>query len=57
MQTITYSTIAGIDSFFKYIPVAVCIVLIIFSYLFNLEKKLPDIQKELEERRGPIESM
>lgn len=49
------STIAGIDSFFKYVPVVVCIVLIVFSYLFDLEKKLPDIRKELVERRGDIE--
>lgn len=50
------ATIAGIDSFFKYVPIVVCIVLIIFSYLFDLEKKLPGIQKELEEKRGSIEN-
>lgn len=49
------STIAGIDSFFKYVPVVVCIVLIVFSYLFDLEKKLPGIRKELVERRGEVE--
>lgn len=51
------STIAGIDSFFKYVPVIVCIVLIICSYLFNVEKKLPEIQKELVERRGELASI
>lgn len=50
------ATIAGIDSFFKYIPLVVCVLLILFSYLFDLEKKLPDIQKELEARRGAIQT-
>ncbi len=50
------ATIAGIDNFFKFVPVIVCIILIIFSYLFDLEKKLPGIQKDLQERRGAAET-
>ncbi|MDO4339438.1 MAG: MFS transporter [Eubacteriales bacterium] len=56
-QVQSAATISGIDSFFKYVPIVVCIVLIIFSYLFDLEKKLPGIQKELTERRGSIENI
>ncbi len=49
------ATIAGIDNFFKFVPIAVFILLLLFSWLFDLEGKLPGIQKELEERRGKLE--
>ena len=49
------ATITGIDNFFKFVPILIFVLLLIFSYLFDLEEKLPEIQKELIERRGPIE--
>ncbi len=44
------STIAGIDRFFKYVPIAAFVMLFIITYFFDLEKKLPQIQKELAKR-------
>lgn len=44
------STIAGIDHFFKYMPIAAYVILFMITYFFDLEKKLPDIQKELAQR-------
>lgn len=44
------STIAGIDRFFKYVPIAAFVMLFIITYFFDLEKKLPQIQKELAKK-------
>lgn len=49
------ATITGIDNFFRFVPIIIFVLLLLFSWLFDLEKKLPEIQKELVERRGPIE--
>ena len=44
-------TIQGINLFFKYVPLIFAIIMAVIVYLFNVEKKLPDIQKELENRK------
>lgn len=44
-------TIQGISLFFKYVPLIFAIIMAVIVYLFNVEKKLPDIQKELENRK------
>lgn len=45
------ATIAGIDGFFKYGPVVVCIFLGVAAYLFTIEKDLPTMRKEVAERK------
>ncbi len=45
------ATIAGIDGFFKYGPVVVCIFLGVAAYLFTIEKDLPTMLKEVAERK------
>lgn len=49
-------TISGIEMFFKYVPLLVYVALLIITYLFKLEKELPQIQKDLEERRARAEA-
>ncbi len=47
-------TIAGISAFFKFGPIVVILVIIVFAWMFTVEKMNPQIRKELEERRGKI---
>lgn len=46
------ATISGIDSFFKYGPVVVVVILGIAAYLFTIEKDLPKMRKEVAERNA-----
>lgn len=46
------ATIAGIDSFFKFGPVIVAIILGISAYLFKIEDKLPEMRREVAERNA-----
>lgn len=46
------TTIAGIDAFFKFGPIVVCIILGISAYLFTIEKDLPKMRQEVAERNG-----
>lgn len=46
------STVAGIDGFFKFGPVVVCIILGIAAYLFTIEKDLPRMREEVAKRKA-----
>ncbi len=50
-ETQSAATIAGIDGFFKYGPIVVCIILGITAYLFTIEKDLPKMRKEIAEKK------
>lgn len=45
------STISGINYFFKLVPIAMNIILIVCAFNFKLEKQMPQIVKELQEKR------
>ena len=47
--------ISGINIFFRWAPFIFYAGLLVCCFLFDLEKKLPDIRKELVERRGVLE--
>lgn len=49
------STIAGINYFFKWIPLIMTIIMIVCGLFFDLEKKMPQILEDLEKRRGSAE--
>lgn len=49
------SAVSGINIFFRWGPFIFYAGLLIASILFDLEKKLPEIRKELAERRGTLE--
>lgn len=47
-------TIAGIDAFFKFGPLAVIIVIIVLAWFFRVEDTKEQVQKELVARRGEL---
>lgn len=49
------ATISGINNFFKWGPIIMTIIMIICMLSFDLEKQLPQIFKDLEDRRGSAE--
>lgn len=48
----TAKAMNGISVLFIYIPIVLAIIALIILYFYDLDKKLPDIMKELDERRG-----
>lgn len=48
------SAVNGINAFFLYAPAIIVAVMLILAFMFDVEKKNPQIQKELVERRGPL---
>lgn len=48
------SAMTGIDMFFKYVPLVVAVAMLILAFTFDVEKKNPQIRKELIERRGEL---
>lgn len=48
--TQTATAVEGINIFFKYVPLIFSIIMVVTVYFFDLEKKLPQIQKELSEK-------
>ena len=47
--------ISGINIFFRWAPFIFYAGLLVCCFLFDLEKKLPDIRKDLVDRRGALE--
>ena len=45
-------TIKGIEAFFKYIPILVYIIQFAILFAYKLDKEMPQILKDLEERRA-----
>jgi GPH family glycoside/pentoside/hexuronide:cation symporter len=50
-ETQTPATVGGIEVFFKYVPVAVYILLILVLLAYKLDKEFPGILKDLQERK------
>lgn len=48
------SAVNGIDAFFKFGPLVVVVAMLILALTFDVEKKNPQIKKELVERRGAL---
>lgn len=48
------SAISGINSFFKFAPLVIVAVILIISLAWKLDKEMPQIQKELAERREKL---
>jgi GPH family glycoside/pentoside/hexuronide:cation symporter len=46
------STLSGITGFFKIGPLVLMIIMILLMFMWHLDEELPQIRKELEERRG-----
>ena len=46
------SVLGSIKMLYTLIPAGICIVMLIALQFFNLDKKMPEIQKDLQERRG-----
>lgn len=46
------SAISGIDAFFKYAQAGIIIGIIIIAFVWHLDKEMPQILKELEERKS-----
>ncbi len=46
------SAVTGIDTFFRFVPIGVYIVLIVILIFYRLDREFPSIQKELESRRA-----
>ena len=44
------ATISGIDAFFKFGPIIVCVIMGVFAYLIDFEKKLPEMRQEIAQR-------
>ncbi len=49
------NVVNGINIFYRWVPFVLYAGLLICSLLFGLEKQLPDIRRELVERRGNLE--
>jgi GPH family glycoside/pentoside/hexuronide:cation symporter len=47
----TPATVSGIETFFRYVPVVVYIVLIIILLAYKLDKEFPGILKDLQEKK------
>ncbi len=48
------SAVNGINAFFKFAPLVVAAVMLVLAFMFDIEKKNPQIKKELVERRGEL---
>ncbi len=51
----TQSAIDGINGFFKFGPLVVVAAMLVLTFMFDVEKKNPEIKKELIARRGELE--
>jgi GPH family glycoside/pentoside/hexuronide:cation symporter len=45
------STVGGIEAFFKYVPIAIYIILIVILLAYKLDKEFPGIIKDLKDRK------
>lgn len=52
----TVATISGINYFFKLAPLVMNVILILCAFSFKLEKQMPQIMEDLQEKRGSSET-